>query len=257
MKKISAILYGWLVGNDASFEERIEFAKSVSKNAPEELTDVVYMGNYDHVPFEVVYKRAGVMRSTIGSQSGPMGAGTASNFASHIHMWNYAANSDIAVAILEHDTRLMAPLTHMYVPDDIILCLGPRVPTVDHYTYPKGSVGSVIDVQHHAGSHAYAISPVTARKLLKVVREVGIFDSIDQMIFMNNKKVTMKTYYPDLQMQAVDPPPVIAVWADNEGKQKESSIGRSAPGANIQPNYNYYLTPGFEKGLQLIGKTND
>lgn len=128
--------------------------------------------------------------------------------AGHIKIWQMIADSGEPGVVLEHDAIIKGPLTNIDVDDDEILWLGPRMDREDDYTYPWGAIPDYVDVDRWEGTHAYAITPKTARRLLQSIKHYGLNDSIDGQLGMRN--------IFDMKFTAVDPAPVIAVVGNRE-----------------------------------------
>jgi len=238
---ITKVIYGYMPNNEIS---KLEYSEFVEECRKYKLGHIAF-NNYDHVVSEKAYADQNVKKTTLtNGQHGPNGSGTASNFCSHIAMWRLCVELNVGVAILEHDARPVVNFLGLPVLDDEIVLLGPRLSSLQSYKFP-GEPMSFFEVEHHAGSHAYAISPNTARKLIEHVETLGVCDSIDQWIFLRLKEHHVGKYI-NLKMQACDPPVVVAPYM-REGKEKESSVGRSK-GPKTQPTYNLYETPGFIRG---------
>ena len=128
--------------------------------------------------------------------------------AGHIKIWQMIADSDEPAAVFEHDAIVKGPLSNIDVDDDEILWLGPRIDREDDYKYPWGAIPDYFDVDRWEGTHAYAITPKTARHLLQCIKHYGLNDSIDGQLGMRN--------IFDMKFMAVDPAPVVAVVGNRE-----------------------------------------
>lgn len=128
--------------------------------------------------------------------------------AGHMRIWQMIVESNEPGIILEHDAIVKGPLSQVEVDDDEILWLGPRIDQERDYRFPVGSIPDYIDVDRWEGTHAYAITPKTARYLLDSIRKHGLNDSIDGQLGMRN--------IFDMKMVAIDPPPVVAVVGNRD-----------------------------------------
>jgi GR25 family glycosyltransferase involved in LPS biosynthesis len=152
--------------------------------------------------------------------------------AGHFAIWKAISEGpDEAVVILEHDAIMLHPVT-VDVPDDRIVVLGYKVldPTgYDHKT--AGMPKELIEIQGHEGAHAYAITRVMAKKLLKELQEQGIRSAIDNDYFIVNQR---RTKY---QLCIASPTPAL-------GWLRESTIwGKSAA-------RNYKFIPSFQENYK-------
>lgn len=160
--------------------------------------------------------------------------------AGHIKIWQMIADSGEPGVVLEHDAIVKGPLSNIDVDDDEILWLGPRIDRDDDYKYPWGAMPDYIDVDRWEGTHAYAITPKTARRLLQSIKHYGLNDSIDGQLGMRN--------IFDMAFVAVDPAPIVAVVGNRESCIESSGnpgfwnawygeqfLKNVRPGANLPP----------------------
>lgn len=154
--------------------------------------------------------------------------------AGHIKIWKMIIESGEPGVVLEHDAMVVGPLSNVDVDDDEILWLGPRINHISDYKYPWGAIPDYIDVDRWEGTHAYAITPKTARYLLDQIKQHGLNDSIDGQLGMRN--------IFDMKFVAVDPPPVVAVVGNRqsciEGNGKSgfwNAINTPKYLANVRP----------------------
>ena len=232
---IEQIFYGYMPNNVLSSKLKETFVSQCDKLGLE----YTLHENFDHVEdTSKLYESLGTYRN-----GGPGGSGTASNFCSIIKMWTMAAKSNKTTAFFEHDCFPLVDFTKIEVPEDSIVCLGPRVPSLDYYT-PKKQPTTLIKIKNHAGGHGYAMTPNTANKLLNHLYENGVQDSHDQWLFMRIKSNNI-TNYMKLDLYTVDPPPCVCVYGNEDGSIMETT--RSAVD-KVQPTYNFYETPGFIEG---------
>lgn len=235
-------IFGYMPNNKQSCLERDEFVIECDKHQ----IDYILFENYDHVNFEEVYNKENTRRTELeNGQKGPGGDGTASNFASMVSIWRLIVELNETCAVFEHDARPVTNLNDVTVRDDEIVLLGPRVPTLDYYTYPENTQNiSYIEVKNHAGGHAYAITPNTAKKMIEHVEKMGVCDSFDQWFFMRIKQYHVGNFL-DLKLMACDPPVAVCVNR-REGQIKKSTRNYKN---EDQAEYNFYETPNFRKGL--------
>lgn len=128
--------------------------------------------------------------------------------AGHIKIWQMIADSGEPGAVLEHDAIIKGPLSNIDVDDDVILWLGPRIDQEQDYRYPWGAIPQYTEVDRWEGTHAYCITPKTARRLLESIKHYGLNDSIDGQLGMRN--------IFDIAFAAVDPPPVVAIVGNRQ-----------------------------------------
>lgn len=103
---------------------------------------------------------------------------------SHISLWLECAKIDAPIIILEHDAVMLKPL-HEFVGFNTILHLG---------SVEWAEMGWPIShIPLHASdgpnkhficrAHAYAIDPIVAKNLLAQVLKMGIYKSLDEMMY--------------------------------------------------------------------------
>lgn len=237
--KIEKIIYGWMPNNELSRAEKEEFEIQAKKLG----CKYSLHENFDHIPTPEVYQKVNTFKANNGITKGPGGAGTASNFCSHISIWHKIVKENKPCAIFEHDARPVINFENLIeVNDNEIVLLGPRVPNLEYYSFPENVKIKYYEVEHHAGSHAYAITPKTAHDLINHIEKDGVNDSIDQWLFLRLKKMHVGKML-NLSLKVCDPPVAVAVFGN-----KKSSIGRVF-GSSNQPTDNLYTTPGFTSGI--------
>jgi len=177
-------------------------ADSVSymKTAAESCTNLGYNftafdGYYDENP-KTLWQRFGINVMPIC----PKSAANAS--ASHYALWSFIAQQpdNKRFVILEHDAVLLEEL-NFDMEDGVIYQLGYKFTDISGLYNRSGISQEILDIEHHEGAHAYALTPFTARKLLLELREVQPTIAIDDFFFIrliNNAKssVPMKIVSP-------------------------------------------------------------
>ena len=144
-----------------------------------------------------------------------MDDGAACATAGHFMIWDKIAKSDQAAVILEHDAIMLHPM-NFDIPDNFIVTLGYKFRDAYRYNHvAAGPTQRLIDLRHHGGAHAYAITPTTARALLEELNDVGVIEAIDNMYFMRNARRSR------IPMKIADPTPAIGwlrkstIWNDS------------------------------------------
>ena len=157
-----------------------------------------------------------------------------SDQAAHYAIWQKIVEDGESGAIFEHDAIVKYDYSSMQPCDGEILWLGPRIDQENDYTPPIDCEWVRVSIDRFEGTHAYAITPVTAQMLIDNFRKYGFNDSLDGQLGMRNMF--------DLDMTTIDPPPVVAVI----GGGRQSSI--AAQGAS--GSWNAYHTEGFLKNIR-------
>lgn len=187
--------------------------------------------------------------------------------AGHIKIWQMIADSGEPGAVLEHDAIVKGPLSMIDVDDDEILWLGPRIEFENDYTFPWGAINDYVDVDRWEGTHAYAITPKTARRLLQNIKHYGLNDSIDGQLGMRNMF--------DMKFTTITMPVVVAVVGNREScieshgnpgfwnaYHSEHFLKHLRPGCTVPPIRELYYTdlrfnqriPFIERVLMDAGK---
>lgn len=108
--------------------------------------------------------------------------------ASHLQLWQRIVQNKECAVILEHD-GMMLHKVKLDIPDNKIVALGYKYREWENYDYKTaGQPERIKDVKFHPGSHAYAITHVTAQKMIDEVTKVGVTEAIDNRWFMSTRK---------------------------------------------------------------------
>jgi len=111
-------------------------------------------------------------------------------FSGHIAIWKKILDSGEAGIALEHDGMMLHPI-NIDIPDNMIVVLGYKLENPNRYDYKRaGPPAEIIDVLGggHEGSHAYAITPNTAKILLDEISKNGCPGAIDNRYFLKSRK---------------------------------------------------------------------
>lgn len=183
--------------------------------------------------------------------------------AGHIKIWKMIVESGEMGVVLEHDAIVKGPLSNIDVADDEILWLGPRIDREEDYTfpqsnYPEGDIYDYVDIDRWEGTHAYAITPVTAQFLLDSIKKYGLNDSIDGQLGMRNMF--------DMSFTTLNPPPVVAVVGNREScieshgnpgfwnaYHSDLFLKNLRPGCKVPPIRKlHYTEPLFKPSIPLV-----
>lgn len=123
--------------------------------------------------------------------------------AGHFMIWDKIAKNDECAVILEHDA-LMLQSANFDIPDGYIVTLGYKFREAHRYDHVSaGPVQRLVDIPHHGGAHAYAITANTAKALINELHERGVVEAIDNMYFMRDARRS------NIPMKIADPTPAI------------------------------------------------
>lgn len=152
--------------------------------------------------------------------------------AGHLNIWRKIIEEDGAVAVLEHDAIVKRRMDDIEVTDGEVLFLGLRVESRDDYECPEGDV-TLVPIQTFEGTHAYAMTPVTARRCISIMSSFREFPCpIDGLMGIHN--IISKRLY------LTDPCPVIC----------EVGNGRKSFTQFESAKYNVFHPEGFLRGLK-------
>lgn len=194
------------------------------------------------VGMKVDWEMAEILENTITDHKECQEMGNVCCTASHIKAFRRVVEIDKPCAILEHDAYVMRNFRNFQVPDNYLVFLGPRMRDTKTYT-PRSRVRRLIPIQQAIGTHAYVVTPETAKGMLKHLEEVGLVYGIDHYLFMNNES--------KVPIIAADPYPAIC-WARRSTMNdvKEEVNGpRGVWGGQNDKNVLGITTPGLLEGL--------
>jgi len=107
--------------------------------------------------------------------------------AGHYLIWDKIIEDDVVGIVLEHDA-IMLHKPEIDIPDDAIVALGYKRNDPENYHHEiAGPPQKVVPADRHSGAHAYAITPKTAKRLLKELDDQGITEAVDNRYFMREK----------------------------------------------------------------------
>jgi len=152
--------------------------------------------------------------------------GGAAATAGHFLIWKKIMDEQLCAIVLEHDSIMLHPVT-CDIPHDVIVNLGYKVKDPENYNHLNAyqEVKGVQKIQprnHHGGAHAYAITHITAKALLKVVHKSSNLGYIDNGWFLANR------HRGDTRLGIIDPIPAIG-WLRASTIWKESAVDNYAP----------------------------
>lgn len=137
----------------------------------------------------------------------------------HAMAWCKVRDLGKPAIILEHDAVMYHDINIDLI-DNCIIALGYKIQDPSQYNHEAaGAPKKIVDVngEGHEGAHAYAITPETARLLLKELEEIGIPGAIDNTHFLRSRKTRVP-------IKIMDPTPAIGwlrkstIWAVSASK---------------------------------------
>lgn len=111
----------------------------------------------------------------------------------HAFIWKKIRDSNQAAYVFEHDAVLFYK-ADIDIPDNCIVTLGYKLQKIEQYDHAAaGPPQQIVDVngKGHEGAHAYAITPETARLLLKEIETLGVRGMIDNTHFLRTRKTSV------------------------------------------------------------------
>lgn len=193
-------------------EKSIKYADDVAKSCEAVGLDWEYLDWFQGQP-EKAWAATGVKKPVKVSGS----AAAQCCFSGHIAMWKKIADSGEAGIVLEHDGMMLYPVD-LDIPDDVIVVLGYKLANPKNYNHKAaGPPTEIVETTEkgHEGSHAYAITPQTAKKLIEEVIRDGAPGAIDNRYFLKSRKTK-------IPIKIMSPTPAIG-WVRDSTIQGKSS----------------------------------
>jgi len=208
-------------------ERSQKYASDVADSCREVGLPWEYVEWYQGKP-ELAWQNTGVPKPT--KVSG--GAAAQCCYSGHIAIWKKIADSGKAAIVLEHDGMMLWPV-NVEIPENMIVVLGYKLEHPTNYDHrAAGPPFQIIDVKGggHEGSHAYAITPKTAEKLLEEIATMGCSGAIDNQYFLKSRR-------SKIPIKIMSPTPAIG-WIRESTIQSRSSTK------------NYEFIPSFKEHLK-------
>lgn len=154
--------------------------------------------------------------------------------AGHLNIWRkIVAEGGDAVAVLEHDSIVKRHMNDIEITDGEVVFLGLRVENRNDYECPEGMDVKFLPMKTFEGTHAYAITPVTARRMVNIMASLKEFPCpIDGLMGIHN--------FISQRLFLTDPCPVVC----------EVGNGRRSFTQFESAKYNVLHPPGFLLGLK-------
>lgn len=143
-------------------------------------------------------------------------------FSGHLAMWKKILDSGEAGIVLEHD-GMMLHYPDIDILDDFIVLMGYKLRDPNQYNHKlAGPPVEIVDVKGmgHEGSHAYALTPHTADRLIKEVLEQGASGAIDNRYFLKSRK-------SKIGLKIMSPTPAIGWIRDSTIQARGHSADRN------------------------------
>jgi hypothetical protein len=106
--------------------------------------------------------------------------------ASHAIIWQMIADNEECAIVLEHDALMLHKLD-IDIPDNRLVALGYKYRNPEGYDHRRaGPTTRLLPIGMHGGAHAYALTHITARILLKELYEEGVCEAVDNRYFLRN-----------------------------------------------------------------------
>jgi glycosyltransferase involved in cell wall biosynthesis len=152
------------------------------------------------------------LSKTLNINFGEMDVGAACATASHFGAWMHVASLETQepIVILEHDALMLHNIPEMptIALDSKIVALGYKITDPHKYDYKAaGGPTQVLPCKRHSGSHAYMITPNTARLLLQELKIKGAQRQIDEFYFMRTNEIDASE--SDIPLALMVPTPAI------------------------------------------------
>lgn len=213
-------------------KKSVDYAKNAADSCDKLGVEWEYFEGFDHWSVMDLVMKSGIK---VWDYNLDMGDGAASASFSHFKLWQKIRDNKEIAIVLEHDALLLHKL-ELDVPDNLILNLGYKVCDQNSYDHMKaGAPQSIVEVDRHAGAHAYAITYKTADFLLKEIEKIGFHYSIDAAYFLPPRQIAASS----IKIAITDP--VCAI-----GWLRESTID------GVSSNFNFKMVESFTKNFKPI-----
>jgi GR25 family glycosyltransferase involved in LPS biosynthesis len=171
----------------------IEYSKTTAESCdkiglPYEFVDGLNFKKHNYTPDQIWkhLKNSGV---AVPEKSSAKGAGACATIG-HYLIWKKIADNEECAIVLEHDA-IMLNLVNIQIPDNSMVCLGYKIKDPQNYNnesvIKQFSEQKIESRKYHGGAHAYAITFVTARKLLNNLNGITGIGNIDNAYFLGGK----------------------------------------------------------------------
>lgn len=138
--------------------------------------------------------------------------------AGHAAIWKKIADGNEAAVVLEHDA-IMLHNPSVDIPEDRIVVLGYKLTDTSRYDHiTAGPPQGVRDLDAHEGAHAYALTPNTARAMVKEIETKGILGCIDNAYFIRHQRITATP------LAIMDPTPAIGWLRESTLWSKSAAV---------------------------------
>lgn len=210
----------------------VEYAKHTADSCDKLGINWEYFEGYDHLSISELVIKSGLK---VWDYSLDMSDGAASASFSHFKLWEKIKNNKEVAIVLEHDALMLHTLD-LDVPDNTILNLGYKVSNYQAYDFNKaGTPKNIVNIDRHAGAHAYAITYKTAEFLLKEIEKIGFHYSIDAAYFLPPRQIAASS----IKLTITDPVCAIA-WL------RKSTID------DVSSNFNFKMINSFSSNFRPI-----
>lgn len=138
-------------------------------------------------------------------------------YSGHLFACKKIIDSGAPGIVLEHDGLMLHPI-EIDIPEDQIVVLGYKLTHPQRYRHLEaGPPKEIVPVlgNGHEGSHAYAITPGTAKKIIDETSRVGVNRPIDNQYFLKSRRTSVG-------ISIMSPTPCIG-WVRDSTIQKTSA----------------------------------
>ena len=203
----------------------VEYSETAKKSCEKVGIESVFYDGINHKKFgESIWKECSNRGVLVSNPKAKGGGGAAT--AGHFLIWKKILEENICAIVLEHDALMLHPVT-ADIPENMMVNLGYKVKDPENYNHNHAfqeckGIQKVHGRNHHGGAHAYALTPSTAKSLLKVIEKNSNIGYIDNGWFLHNR------HRGDVILGIIDPICAIG-WLRESTIWKESAVDNYAP----------------------------
>ena len=213
----------------------MEYAKYCADSCERHGLDYEYIDGIEFLEEKEAYKAVGVDSEYKTKYS----KGHHNCHASHIKAWRRIIELDQCCIVLEHDAVVKGNVKNIEIPEMSVVTFGHRV-MEERFYEPIGEIQDLVKINKSLGSHAYSITPETAKFLIDDAEKNKVRENIDIQLF----------YKPILDLYVVDPPQAVC-WPRKTTREHQNEANEEIYVQGSMWNVSTSLTDNSKAGLKF------